>query len=259
MIPVGHQSFVDALLRLLQADDQYCALAVGGSWMENKMDRFSDIDLVIVHTADTLPLAQRQSLAGAAGNLLASFTGEHVGEPRLLICLYDTPLLHVDLKFVALPDMHTRVEDPLILWERDGQLTKIYTESHAKFPYPDYQWLEDRFWIWTHYAATKIGRGELFETLAFLSYIQQVVLGPLALIRHGHLPKGVRKLEQHLPESDLQALKQTLATYDRRSLLKAVHASVAYYKELRDAVMPGTLQRNTRAEQRVLAYLQEIA
>lgn len=227
--------------------------------MENKLDRFSDIDLIIVHTGDIPSLAQRQTLAGAAGNLLASFTGEHVGEPRLLICLYDDPLLHVDLKFVALPDMRIRVEDPLILWERDEQLSGILATSQAKFPYPDYQWIEDRFWIWIHYAATKIGRGEFFETLTFLSYIQQVVLGPLALIRLGYLPKGVRKLEQHLPAEDLHALKQTLASYDRASLLQAVQASVTYYKELRDAVMPPTIQRNARAEQRVLAYLQEIA
>jgi hypothetical protein len=31
--------------------------------------------------------------------LLVGFTGEHVGEPRVLICLYGPPVLHVDLKF----------------------------------------------------------------------------------------------------------------------------------------------------------------
>lgn len=258
MIPAEHQSFVDSLIPLLESDDQYCALAVGGSWMEGQMDRFSDIDLIIIHTEGAISLAQRQTLAGAAGNLLASFTGEHVGEPRLLICLYDNPLLHVDLKFVALPDMRVRVENPLILWERDGQLTAIFAESDPTFPYPDYQWLEDRFWIWIHYAATKVGRGELFETHNFLAYIRQTVLGPLALIQQGHLPKGVRKLERLLPMSDLRLMTQTLGHYERSALIMAIHETVYYYMLLRDAVMPDTIKRNTRAEQRVVAYLQEI-
>jgi hypothetical protein len=52
------------------------------------------------------------------GNLLAAFTGEHVGEPRLLICLFADPLMHVDLKFISLGQLSSRVEDPVILWER---------------------------------------------------------------------------------------------------------------------------------------------
>ena len=47
-------------------------------------------------------MAQRKVLAGTLGHLLHAFTGEHVGEPRLLICLYGPELLHVDLKFMDL-------------------------------------------------------------------------------------------------------------------------------------------------------------
>ena len=58
------------------------------------------------------------------GPLLACFTGEHVGEPRLLIALYGPPLLHVDLKFVAERDLDVRVEDGRVLWQRDGALDR---------------------------------------------------------------------------------------------------------------------------------------
>jgi hypothetical protein len=52
----------------------------------------------------------RAGFAGALGPLLSAFTGDHVGEPRLLICLYGPPLLHVDLKFVTPADLAERVE-----------------------------------------------------------------------------------------------------------------------------------------------------
>lgn len=258
MIPAEHQKFVNSLAEILLNDSQYIGLAAGGSWIDGQMDHFSDVDLVVVHKADFLSLSERKSLAASAGNLLAGFTGEHVGEPRLLICLYDDPLLHVDLKFVSLSDLHSRVEDPIIIWERDQALTAILQNSEAAFPHPDYQWIEDRFWVWVHYAAAKIGRGELFETLTFISFMQQNVLGPLALIKNGYLPKGVRKLEMHLPEEDFLAMQSTLANYDRQSCLNAVHQIVIYYKTLREAIMPDTVVRNWPAEKRVMLYLKEI-
>lgn len=222
------------------------------------MDRFSDIDLVIVHDTAVLSPEIRKAVAQSAGNLLACFTGEHVGEPRLLICLYDDPLLHVDLKFVALPDMRSRVEDPVILWERDQELSTLLNSSEAIFPYPDFQWIEDRVWVWVHYAATKIGRGELFEALTFLSFMQQTVLGPLALIRHDLLPKGVRKLEQLLPEADLKQMQATLASYDRQSCLNALQNIITYYQILREAVMPSGIERRHEAEKRVIEYVQQL-
>jgi len=54
--------------------------------------------------------------------LLAAFPGDHVGEPRLLICLYGPPLLHVDLKFMSTDEFLHRVEDPMVLWDRAGAL-----------------------------------------------------------------------------------------------------------------------------------------
>ena len=56
-------------------------------------------------------------------------------------------------------------------------------KSNASFPTPDLQWMEDRFWVWVHYGALKIGRGELFETIDFISFLRQNVIGSLALMK----------------------------------------------------------------------------
>jgi len=45
------------------------------------------------------------------GTLQESFTGEHVAEPRRLICLYGPPLLHVDFNSVSMNDYHEKVEN----------------------------------------------------------------------------------------------------------------------------------------------------
>jgi hypothetical protein len=199
------------------------------------MDEFSDLDLLIateplVH-ADVM--ADRAQIAATLGHLLAAFTGEHVGEPRLLICLYDdTPPLHVDLKFVALSDLAKRVENPAVLWERGRRLTQVLEAGAAEYPSPNRQWIEDRFWVWVHYAGGKLGRGEIFEVLDFLSFLRGAVLGPLILLSSGARPAGVRRLEQLAPAHVLR-LQATVATHDAGDCRRALLACVDLYRLLR--------------------------
>jgi len=88
----------------------------------------------------------------------------------------------VDLKFLRADEMAERVEDPEVLWEREGRMTAALSKGVARYPQPDLQWIEDRFWTWVHYATSKIGRGELFESEDCLAFLRGRVLGPLALL-----------------------------------------------------------------------------
>src|SRR5262245_29977340 len=221
-LPRLHAAFLRAALPRLHADERILAVAAGGSFLTGGMDEYSDLDLVLALAPAAVGqvMPERQQIAATLGKLLAAFTGEHVGEPRLLICLYGPPLLHVDLKFVALPEAATRVEDPVVLWERDGQLTAVLQRTAAVYPAPDLQELEDRFWVWVHYGATKLGRGELFEALDFLAFLRAQVLGPLALLAQGSRPSGVRKVESQAPRY-LPELLGTTAPYDRLACTRA--------------------------------------
>ncbi len=253
------KEFVDKIVKTIQDDVSVLGLAVGGSWLSNELDRYSDLDLIVV-TENKISSDPSKMLeyAGRFGNLLAGFTGEHVGEPRLLICLYDDPLLHVDIKFLVPDEFKTRVENPEILYDPRHRLKEIINSTRASFPMPDYQWIEDRFWIWTHYVLTKIGRGEYFEAFDTISFIRMQVLGPLSLIKSGNLPKGVRKVEMLLTGSDLQLLKTSIPEYDRVSLQKAIKHCAALYSSLRAELYPPTVQRREKAEAAVIFYMDQI-
>jgi len=253
------KEFADRIVKTMLNDDSIVGLAVGGSWLSNELDRYSDLDLILV-TENRISGDPSKMLeyAGRFGNLLAGFTGEHVGEPRLLICLYEDPLLHVDIKFLVPDEFETRVENPVILYDPSRRLEHIINSSRASFPMPDYQWIEDRFWIWTHYVLTKIGRGEYFEAFDTISFIRMQVLGPLSLIKSGNLPKGVRKVEMLLSKSDLQRLKTSVPEYDRISLQKAIKHCAALYSSLRAELYPSTVQRREKAEVAVIFYMDQI-
>jgi hypothetical protein len=224
------------------------------------MDDYSDLDLLVVVAPPALPEIhrRRRELAAKLGPLLAAFTGEHVGEPRLLICLYGPPPVHVDLKFLAPEDLAARVEDPVVLWDRAGEVGRGLSLGAASYPPPDWQWIEDRFWVWAHYAATKIGRGELFEALDFLAFLRGRVLGPILLARASARPNGVRRIEEVAPEL-ARGLAETVAEYDARDILRAACSAIAMYRTLRDRAAPAFLERRREAQAAAEAYLEAIA
>ena len=187
--------------------------------------------------------------------MLACFTGEHVGEPRLLIALYGPPPVHVDLKFVSNRDLDQRIEDGLVLWQRDGALDAALNRTAAVWPRRDPQSFEDRFWVWVHYGAAKLGRGELFECLDMLAAMRGMVFGPLIAQARGHRAAGVRRLEQMAPEL-VPALEATIGDHTPSGCAAALRAAARLYRQLRGDD-PG-LVRRTSAEAASLDYLTQI-
>ncbi|AJY75180.1 nucleotidyltransferase domain-containing protein [Paenibacillus beijingensis] len=253
----AHYDFINRAKEKFSRDGRFVALLAGGSMITNTMDEFSDLDFVAVYRPEEREavMNERLLIAQELGGLLSAFTGDHVGEPRLIICLYGPPLLHVDMKFVMPQELEERVEDPLILWEQGRVVSDIIGRTSSSFPYPDPQWIEDRFWVWVHYGAAKLGRGELFELIDHLTFIRGTVLGPLLLIRSGQLPRGVRKLEQYAGPH-LDELIETVPLPDRESCYRALKATVHLYRQLREASSELLLRKE--AEAAAVAYLDSI-
>lgn len=252
-------AFINNAIAVLEESPNMVGLAIAGSRITNETDSFSDLDLVLVSTT---PISndpnQMKAVAHQLGTVLSAFTGEHVGEPRVLICLYDNPLLHVDIKFLTPDEFYRRVENPVVVWERDRQLSHIIEKTQATWPYPDHQWIEDRFWVWIHYAALKIGRGELFEAFDFLSFLRMMVLGPLLHIKNGNQPRGVRKVETKLTPEDVKKLIGTVGQLNKPALIRALWNAAELYEALRISLFDKKIEQKKDAEKAVKAYLQEI-
>jgi hypothetical protein len=255
--PPHARPLAETIIAATQADPRIVGLTVGGSAATGTMDDFSDLDFVVVcrdeHQADLLRDAP--GFAAGLGPLLACFTGEHVGEPRLLITLFGPPPVHIDLKFVAERDLDQRVEDGLVLWQRDDALDAALRRTTAVWPQPDPQWIEDRFWVWIHYGAAKLGRGELFECLDMLAALRAMVFGPLIAHAVGHRAAGVRRLEQTAPDL-VPALEATVGDHTPHGCAAALRASARLYRQLRGD--DAGLVRRTSAETASLDYLAQI-
>ncbi len=255
--PEWVRGFLDRTVEVARSDERLLGLLAGGSAVTGTMDEYSDLDLVLVGRPgdrDEL-LRELPGFAARLGPLLTCFSGEHVGEPRLLIALYGPPPVHVDLKMVGETDLDHRVEDALVVWQRDGSIDAALRRAPAVWPHPDPQWIEDRFWVWVHYATCKIGRGELFECLDALALLRGLVFGPLLAVAHGHRPQGVRRVERFAPEA-VPALRATLGDHTAPGCVAALRAAVDLYRRLRAA--GPDLVRRSAAEAASLAWLDEI-
>ncbi len=245
--------FVVDLVKKIADDPRVEAVLMAGSPLAGTVDRWSDVDLTVVCAADDHAgmMVGRQDFAKGMGRLLSAFTGEHVGEPRLLICLYDAPLLHVDMKFIRVEDVNPRVEDPLVLWDRTGRTRRELAQGAPRWPNAELGWFEDRAWIWLHYGVAKLGRGELYEALNMLTFFREQVLGPMIAKIAGRNQRGVRHLEKDVHISGL--LIRTTAVLDRDALLDAYAVSLDLYLHLHESIA-GTRSGHP-AREPVEAYL----
>lgn len=253
------KDFADKVVEIIKTDTNVIGLAAAGSWITNEIDEYSDLDLVLI-TKKKIG-GDKEKMLGYAksfGDFISGFTGEHVKEPRLLICLFDNPLLHVDIKFLTPPEFETRVENPVVLFEKDKQLTEIIKATKAEWPMPDFQWIEDRFWTWVHYIAGKAGRGEYFECLDGLGFLRMNVLAPLLHLKNKTQPRGLRKAETKLNLPDVENLKITVAQYNKASIIKALDNTVSIYRSLRRKLFTDKIELQAKAEKRSMEYLKKV-
>lgn len=239
-LPTLHQEFVERVRGEVERDRRLTALLAGGSYIHGGFDEHSDLDFVVVveeeHYGEVM--ASRDALARRIGGLLAAFTGEHVGEPRLLICLYGPPLIHVDLKFMTSPDLDRLVERPAVLFARDPrQIEARLDAASIAWPNASPEWFEHRAWIWLHYGATKLARGELFEAIGMLAFFRDQILGPMLHRRAGRPQRGVRRIET-LGAPGTRQLASTIPAFDARSVRDAFLAAAAMYVDLRSDDAP---------------------
>lgn len=248
------QAFLDRALPVIEGDPRLTALLLAGSAVTGGMDRWSDLDTIIVvddASADAL-FEEHTSIAGALGTLLLAFRGTHVGEPRLLLCLYDEPpLLHVDVKFLAERDLPTLTTPTEVYWSR-GAAPALPTPAPPRAF--DVQWCADRVPGWVHYVGVKLGRGEYFEAISSLEFLRGRVLAPLLALEAGLPARGVRRIEE-TGSPRLPALGRTVAAYEPAAIAAAATAAFELVFSLLDG--HPEIVRHTVAEQKTLAFLEE--
>ncbi len=162
----------------------------------------------------------------------------------------------MDLKFLSVAELDVRIEDPEVLFEREGAVTARLRSTHARtLEAPSPQWVKDRFWVWVHYGIDKVRRGELFECMDMLAFLRAQALAPLIQRLDGGAWRGVRRMEgsRHAP-----ALARVCSRHGAKECLEALASAVDVYTALRGQLAPAEAPPPSPAEPAVRACLAEV-
>jgi len=256
-----HIDFTNRFKNIFINDKRFIGLAIGGSWIDGKMDEFSDLDFYIIANQNfrNLSFENKKILIEPLGELLNCYENTH--DNRVMVCLYKTnsQLLHVDIKWTDANGFKDRVENPEILFERKKILSKIIEQFPPQgYPKPDLQLHENRFWTWMHYVLSKIGRGELFEAYHYLCDVRNYCLGPMLLILNNLPGRGMRRIEQ-INNEDLFLLDRgTPKKIENNELLEATLTTIEHYISTRNKIKNLDFIHADKAEKACLAYADQI-
>ena len=234
-------------------------MAITGSFVEGHPDEFSDLDLRVVlgDGAFRRFFSERGRFLERCGDPVAAFTGEHVGEPNLVITLFDD-LVHVDFLFAEIGEMPERNDGRAVrvLWERDPRVGDAFGPPYAPDPRADLAWLEDRVWTWACYTQSKILRGELYEALSALSWMREWVLFRVLAVRSSIRVRGARFAEDLVGEHG-RRIASTVARPDPGSAMDALRTTVDLYVLLADPLLAREgVPRSNRARAVVIHALE---
>lgn len=235
-----HYTFAQEAARQLEQQPFILGLALGGSFMEGRLDEFSDLDfhVVVADTHRDWPLEARIALFAPLGQLLCAYANGH--DSRVLISLYDCPplLLHVDWKWITLKEFEIRVENPSVLFEQENCLTEIMNRTNWAYPLPDWAAADPKFWTWMHYVLSKLGRGELLEAVDYLCEVRSSLVGPMVLHKNGFSPRRMRRAEQ-LPPAEWQLLQPSIVwQHSTRACFEAIVGMIELYCQTRQHLLP---------------------
>ena len=251
-----HYQFVDNLKKAFQENPLFIGIAVGGSYLSNQLDEYSDLDiyLVVSDAAAILDFDAKKEILATVANPLCCYTNGH--DARVIICLYqlESALLHVDWKWLTLKEFEDRVENPAVIFEHKSALTAVIARTESSYPKPDIERTESRFWSWIHYVLSKIGRGELLEASDYLSEVRTCCVGPLLLHKNGLYPRRMRHAED-LPRAEWALLDKSIQKeFSKKACFEATMGMIKLYQYIRKSYLCGNFQQLTEAETACLAY-----
>jgi predicted nucleotidyltransferase len=210
--------------------DATTAVAVGGSVERGEVDRYSDLDLLVVTRDAAASGARRAAVRDRLRQryvVVALFDAAHLGLDCLdsVFVLADGRIVKVDIAYWAselgaAPVGGLLVHDPAGLGvARPAGVDEVW---RAPVDLPG----------WTCHVRKIVGRGELFESAHCLDEMRRRFLVPVLLELNGAAQVNYRRIEQRLPAVTLDRLRRTYpAVLTAEALGAALDALVAGFTE----------------------------
>jgi lincosamide nucleotidyltransferase len=229
------EALLDRLAAACRADKRIEGAFLAGSRAAGKADEHSDVDVCVV-TADgqrDAVWADREALVRQLGEPLQ--LEDFDGDQTVFFILADGTDGELTVTDAAhLPEVSMGPHRAIL--DRSGVLANVHFTGDRPDAAAQVEQLRRHLqWFWhdvAHFVAA-VGRGELWWAAGQLDALRRYAVN-LARLRtdfDAHL-EDFDKLDKAVPAEDLAPLAQTFVPLDRRAILEAGLAIVAYYREV---------------------------
>ena len=238
----NQQAFVERFVKACDADDRVVAAFLGGSTVKGYADAYSDVDLCLITTEQSLDefIKAREAFLRSLGDLVFLEDFDH---PQTVFYIY-TDNTEGELNLFSEAQLGEIHSGPFHIL-----LDKKHLLEGAEFPerVPDSSDQMEKlrsqvqgFWHELSHFITAMQRSQIWWAQGQLEALRSICVN-LARLRHNILDADVGneayfKIENVMPVEQLSALKETFGPMEKESMLRAVLVIVRFYLEIAPAL-----------------------
>jgi predicted nucleotidyltransferase len=264
-LPDHYQVIVDRFIAACQADERIVAAFVGGSYAEDKADKYSDLDLYFI-TTDTAYetfLIERESFVRLLGEPLFL---EDFGRPNGYMIIFSNGA-DCEIWFRRESNFHDIHGGAykVLLDKKDIMAGKVFP-VHVADPVQQVRILRqelDWFWHELSHFIKAMARRQLWFAYGQLEVLRQMCV-ILARLRYNFSdPYGGEepyfKIEQAMPIEQLSSLQPTYCAMEYEPMLQAGRILCDFYRDLAPSLAKAhNLKYQGELEQMLMGQLDEL-
>lgn len=264
-LPDHYQDVVDRFIAACQADERIVAAFLGGSYAEDKADKYSDLDLFFITTDQAYEtfLAERESFIRLLGKPLFL---EDFGRSHGYFVIFSNGA-DCEIWFGRESKFHDIHGGPYrVLLDKKGMLAGEVFPIHVADPAEQIEILRrqlDWFWHELSHFIKAMGRRQLWFAYGQLEVLRQICVNLVRLRYNFSDAYGGEepyfKIEQALPVEQLSPLQTTYCAMEYEPMLQAGLVICRFYQDIAPSLAKvHNLTYQTDLERMMIDQLQEL-
>jgi predicted nucleotidyltransferase len=264
-LPANYQEVVDRFVAVCQADERIVAAFLGGSYAQDKADKYSDLDLYFITTDEAYEtfLADRESFIRLLGKPLFL---EDFGAPHGYFVIFSNGA-DCEIWFGRESKFHDiHGGSYRVLLDKKGILAGEVFPIHVADPVEQIEVLRqqlDGFWHELSHFIKAMGRRQLWFAYGQLEVMREICVN-LARLRYNFSDAYMGKepyfkVEQAMPIEQLSSLQTTYCAMGYEPMLQAARVVCRFYQDVASSLATAHhLTYQTDLEQILMSQFKEL-
>jgi predicted nucleotidyltransferase len=255
------ETILQKVKSLVEKDPRFMGMWTVGSMATGKADKYSDLDLyLLVETSSYDQVySERTSFAEKIGKILSTFEVDWPNCQLYGIILDDC--VEVDMCYCK-PENLEIFGPYKIVVDRKGNLQELLSKHTVSYETNMKKHLKEHIDFAAYnllHAVNMLGRGEYWSSIRQIETLRKRIIGLIGLRTKTDVEEEYRKLESVVDNKLNESLQKTLCDYSVESIVQAVYATAALFKEeAENLCQKEDVPFPSDAFKRLLEYLAEI-